>query len=58
MWNIKRMIIQVKTGATHRMSNKGFKEKFESQTRKTFNRFTTNDSYIWNITHNMESIAV
>jgi len=26
--------------------------------RKTFDRFTTKDSYIWNITHNMESTAV
>jgi predicted AAA+ superfamily ATPase len=33
---------------------KRFKEKFGSYTRKTFNRFTTKDSYHRNITHNME----
>jgi len=27
-------------------------------TRKTFDRFTTKDSYTWNITHNTESTAV
>jgi len=26
--------------------------------RKTFDRFTTKDSYTWNITHNTESTAV
>jgi hypothetical protein len=26
--------------------------------RKTFDRFTTKDSYAWNITHNTESTAV
>jgi hypothetical protein len=31
---------------------------FGSNTRKTFNRFTTSDSYTWNITHNKESTAV
>ena len=34
------------------------KEKSGSCTRKTFDRFTTKDSYTWNITHNTESIAV
>jgi hypothetical protein len=29
-----------------------------SVTRKTFDRFTTKDSYTWNITHNTESTAV
>jgi hypothetical protein len=29
-----------------------------SCTRKTFSRFTTKDSYTWNITHNTESTAV
>jgi hypothetical protein len=33
-------------------------EKFGSCTRKTFDRFTTIDSYAWNITHNTESTAV
>jgi len=27
-------------------------------TRKTFDRFTTKDSYTWNIKHNTESTAV
>ena len=39
-------------------SNKWFKEKFGSYTRKTFSRFTTKDNYTLNITCNMESIAV
>ena len=34
------------------------KEKFGSYTRKTFDRFTTKDSYTWNITANTESTAV
>jgi len=33
-------------------------EKFGGGTRKTFDRFTTKDSYTWNITHNTESTAV
>jgi len=37
---------------------KKLKEKFGSCTRKTFDRFTTKDSYTWNITHNTESTAV
>ena len=43
---------------SHLDSNEKFKEKFGSCTRKTLNRFTTKDSYTWNITHNMESTAV
>ena len=43
---------------SHRNSNRRFKEKSGSHTRKTFNRFTTKDSYTQNITHNMESTAV
>jgi hypothetical protein len=43
---------------SHWNSNKSFKEKFGSHARKTFNRFTTKDSYARNITHNMESTAV
>ena len=39
-------------------SNEKLKEKFGSSTRKTLNRFTTKDSYTWNITHNTESTAV
>ena len=34
------------------------KGKFGSGTRRTFDRFTTKDSYTWNITHNTESTAV
>ena len=43
---------------SHWNSNKRFKEKSGSHTRKIFNRFTRKDSYSWNMTHNMESIAV
>ena len=42
----------------HWNSNEKLKEKFGSGTRKTFERFTTKDSYTWNITHNTESTAV
>ena len=34
------------------------KENFGSCTRKTFDRYTTKDSYTWNITRNTESTAV
>ena len=43
---------------SHWNSNEKLKEKFGSGTRKTFDRFTTKDSYTWNITHNTESSAV
>jgi hypothetical protein len=43
---------------SHRNCNKRFKEKFGSHMRKTLNRFTTKDSYTWNITHNTGSTAV
>jgi hypothetical protein len=36
---------------SHWNSNEKLKEKFGSCTRKTFGRFTTKDSYTWNITH-------
>jgi hypothetical protein len=39
-------------------SSEKLKEKFGSCTRKTFDKFTTKDSYTWNITHNTESTAV
>ena len=42
---------------SHWNSNEKRKEKFGSCTRKTFDRFTTKDSYTWNITHNTESTA-
>ena len=43
---------------SHWNSNENFKEKFGNYTRKTFDRFTTRDSYTRNITHNTESTAV
>ena len=43
---------------SHWNSNEKLKEKFGSCTGKTFDRFTTKDSYTWNITHNTESTAV
>ena len=43
---------------SHWNCNEKFKEKFGNYTRKTFDRFTTKDSYTWNITHNTESTAV
>jgi hypothetical protein len=39
-------------------SKEKLKEKFGSCTGKTFDRFTTKDSYTWNNTHNTESTAV
>jgi hypothetical protein len=57
--NVKHEMYDYTRGnCSHRNSNKKFKEKFISNTRKTFNRFTTEDSYAWNITHNTESTAV
>ena len=43
---------------SHWNSNEKLKEKFGRHTRKTFDRFTTKDSYTWNITNNTESTAV
>jgi hypothetical protein len=43
---------------SHWNSNEKLKEKFGNCTRRTFDRFTTKDSYTWNITHNTESTAV
>jgi len=45
---------------SHWNSNETLKEQFGrySYTRKTFDRFTTKDSYTWNITYNMESTVV
>jgi len=39
-------------------SNEKLKEKFGNYTMKTLDRFTTKDSYTWNITHNTESTAM
>ena len=57
MWNLKCKIIPVNNW-NHWNSNEKLKEKHGSCTRKTFDRFTTKDSYTWNITHNTESTAV
>jgi hypothetical protein len=43
---------------SHWNSNEKLKEKFESSTGKIFDRFTTKDSYTWNITHNTVGITV
>jgi hypothetical protein len=43
---------------SHWNSNEKLKGKSGRYTRKTFDRFATEDSYTWNITHNMESTAV
>jgi len=54
------IIIIISTGNnwSHWNSNEKFKEKFGKCTGKTFDRFTTKDSYTWNITHNTESTAM
>jgi hypothetical protein len=43
---------------SHWNSNEKLKEKFGKYTRKTLDRFTTKDSYTWNITYNTGSTAV
>jgi len=43
---------------SHWNSNEKLKEKFGNYARKPLDRFTTKDSYTWNITHNTESTAV
>jgi hypothetical protein len=43
---------------SHWNSNKKFKEKFGSHTKKTFHRFTKKDICTLNITHSTESTAV
>ena len=42
----------------HWNSNEKLKEKFGRYNRKTFERFSTTNSYTWNITHNTESTAM
>jgi len=39
-------------------SNEKLKEIFGNYTRKPLDRFSTKDSYTWNITHNTESTAM
>ena len=66
MWNRKCTIIHSlvfsldysSNNWSHWDSNEKLKEKFGSCTRNTFDRFTTKDSYTWNIAHNTESTAV
>ena len=43
---------------SHWASNEKLKENFVRCTRKTLSRFTTKDSYTWNIKHNTESTTV
>jgi len=57
MWNLKCTNVP-EINWSHWNSNEKLKEKFGSCTRKKFDRFTTKDSYTWNITHNTESTAV
>jgi hypothetical protein len=40
---------------SHWNINRNFNEKFRSHTMKTSVRFTTKDSYTWNISDNMET---
>jgi len=49
-------IIPIITGATG-IVTRSLRKNLESA-RKTFDRFTTKDSYTWNITHNTESAGV
>jgi len=62
MWNLKCTIVPVTIGATGIVTRSLRKNleysEFGSCIRKTFDRFTTKDSYTWNITHNTESTAV
>ena len=58
MWNMKCVCDYIGNKWSHRNGNKRLKEKFGSHIRKTVNRLTTEDSYTWNIKHNMESAAV
>ena len=43
---------------SHCSSSEKLKEKFGSCIRKILDRFTTKDSYTWNITYNTESTAM
>jgi len=43
---------------SHWNSNEKLKETYGSCTGKTFDRFTTKESYTWKITHNTENAAV
>jgi len=54
---VKCIIIPIIIGATG-IVTRSLREKFGNYTRKTLDRFTTKDSYTWNITHNTESTAM
>jgi hypothetical protein len=56
MWNMKCFVIPVITGATG-IVNKELK-KSGSNTRKAFNRFSTENSCTRNITHDKKSAAI
>jgi hypothetical protein len=49
MWNLKCTIVPVIIGATG-IIMRSLRKNLEA-VRKTFDRFTTKDSYTWNITH-------
>jgi hypothetical protein len=57
MWDLKCTIIPVIIGATE-IVTRSLNKNLEGGTRKTFDRFTTKNSYTWNITRNTESTAV
>ena len=58
MWNAKCVIMSVIIEATGIITKGFFKKKSGSRARETFVRFTTRNSYTWNITDNTESTAV
>ena len=58
MMMMMMMMIIIIINWSHWNSNEKLREKFGNYTRKTLDRFTTKDSYTWNITHNTESTAM
>ena len=57
MRNLKCTIVPVIIGANG-IVTRSLRKNLEAVTRKTFDRFTTKDSYTWNITQNTESTAM
>jgi len=57
LWNLKCKIIPVIIGATG-IVTKSLRKNLETVPGKKFYRFTTKDSYTWNITHTKESTAM
>jgi len=55
--DLKCTSVPVIIGATG-IVTRSLRKKFGNCTRKTFDRFTTKESYNWNITHNTKSTAV